>query len=256
MKSAKEKETITLSTRTLPRLIYGILKQQNLEILKLATLLLLPTITARITSQKVRNLFDSIDYSKAAEWFKKCFYTPNLASSLLNVYISSAFQLGIINMQGGAGLGDPNPIEALDFFKLAAVRGHPDSIFNVGVFTLNGYGTEVNITAGLEMILIAIEANPSLKMPPPLRGLSEGEVIRFAEVCKSVEVREGESPKDFMDRMVILVKLESKAREVKVKAEAKAEIVQEGEDGESYFVYGVSVVVLVLVIGVGYMLRK
>lgn len=169
-------------------------------------------------------------------------------------------------MQGGSGLGNPDAVQSLEYFKLAAVRGHPDSIYNVGVFTMNGYGTEAEIPAGLKMIRLAVDANPSLKMPPPLKGLDSNELDRFVEVCEKVERKEEETGRAFLDRMVVLVKLESKRDgmkevkdEVKVDESLKKEVHVKEERSvanDTYAVFGGSIAVLAVVMGVGYLMRR
>lgn len=114
--------------------------------------------------------------------------------------MSASFQLGLLHMEGGKGLGDPNPAEAARFWKNSAALGHADSIFNLGIFFLNGFGMDQDIVGGgwarfmvqyftllfltllgIRMIQLARNANPSLAMPPPLDVLTEFEVQVLVE---------------------------------------------------------------------------
>ena len=56
-----------------------------------------------------------------------------------NLFVTVAFQAGLMLMQGGFGLGDPNPEGAVVFWQSSASVGHAHSIWNLGVFCLNGY---------------------------------------------------------------------------------------------------------------------
>lgn len=60
------------------------------------------------------------DYVLARKWMLKCLETENLLDKLPVVYINCNFQLGLLHMEGGNGLGDPNPLEAAGFWKNSA----------------------------------------------------------------------------------------------------------------------------------------
>jgi TPR repeat protein len=50
------------------------------------------------------------------------------------------FQLGLIAMESSGGSGAPDPIEAARYWTLAADLGHTPSLWNLGIFHMNGFG--------------------------------------------------------------------------------------------------------------------
>ncbi|KAJ3396735.1 hypothetical protein HDU92_002101 [Lobulomyces angularis] len=148
----------------------------------------------------------SQDYVEAVKFFKKVYETVNIHKTLPNIYISASFQLGLMFMEGGHGLGDPNPKESLIYWKLSGMAGHPDSIFNIGVFYLNAFGVDQDIPGAIEMIKLARQANPSLNLPPPLLGLSEVELNKYVELSKTIKRGENQEIQDYLKSLVVEVK--------------------------------------------------
>lgn len=77
---------------------------------------------------------------------------------------SAAFQLGLINNQGAAGM-DPNPTEAVRWWRVSASLGNAVAMFNLGVMAMNGNGCYLDPVAAYRWWRQAITLNPQLKPP-------------------------------------------------------------------------------------------
>ncbi|KAJ3165158.1 hypothetical protein HK101_000296, partial [Irineochytrium annulatum] len=55
----------------------------------------------------------------------------------------------------------------------AAEADHGPSAWNLGIFWINGFGEDANVTKGLALIKKGIRASPNLTLPPQLAGLED-----------------------------------------------------------------------------------
>ncbi|TPX45143.1 hypothetical protein SeLEV6574_g04064 [Synchytrium endobioticum] len=135
------------------------------------------------------NSFDkAIDFSQALKWFTNCLHhDDHLVEHSRVLYVSAAWQAGLILLQGGHGLGDPAPERALTYWKLSGGQGHPASMFNIGLLMMNSWGTaDRNIEGGVRLMLSAIQLDPDhrLKLPPQLDGLAPLELENLIQMAK------------------------------------------------------------------------
>ncbi|KAJ3090453.1 hypothetical protein HK102_003705 [Quaeritorhiza haematococci] len=167
-------------------------------------------------------------YSKGLEWFERCaeeydrVFPPSSDSTSVStgsrtassppssssayasapgapqrsIVTSAHFHAGLILMEGGLGVGDPDPAAAARHFQKAADYDHPDATYNLGIFYLNGYGVSIDVGHALNLIKKSMSRNPLLKMPPQLEGLGEEglEVLKTmaAELQAQRQTTEGE----------------------------------------------------------------
>jgi len=144
-------------------------------------------------------------YKTALDYFAMCLNTSKIflsnidSKNLMNnpedqqkyrLLASAAFQGGLIALEGGHGLGDPNPVKAVEFWKVASSLGHAQSMFNLGVLMLNGWGMgeargRPDVGGGIRLIKEAKKLDSKLGWPPQIGNLTEEEVD---EVIKSAEI--------------------------------------------------------------------
>lgn len=77
---------------------------------------------------------------------------------------SAAFQLGIIYNQGAPGF-EPNPTEAVRWWRVSASLGNSVAMFNLGVMAMNGSGCHLDPVAAYRWWQQAIVLNPQLSPP-------------------------------------------------------------------------------------------
>jgi hypothetical protein len=82
-------------------------------------------------------------------------------------------------VEGGNGLGDPDPAKSLEYWKVSSDSGHAHSLWNSGIFYFNGFGTNQDIIKGIEMIQKGMKLNPDLKFPPQLSDLDQNQLELF-----------------------------------------------------------------------------
>ncbi|KAJ3215967.1 hypothetical protein HDU67_010123 [Dinochytrium kinnereticum] len=133
-------------------------------------------------------------YSEALEWARASMIAGGgddlFRKEQEALFVTVAFQAGLMLMEGGHGLGDPSPAAAAELWKLAAEVGHGQSCWNLGIFHLNGFGVEVDVKRGVELIRIGMKAVQSLKLPPQLEGLSDKDIDTVAALAEA-EKKEG-----------------------------------------------------------------
>ncbi|KAJ3116622.1 hypothetical protein HDU96_009177 [Phlyctochytrium bullatum] len=161
-------------------------------------------------------------YSEAVKWARASFAAAGgeelFRAEQENLFVTVAFQAGLMLMEGGSGLGDPNPAEAAKLWKQASEAGHGQSSWNLGIFLLNGFGVEVDIVRGVRLIQKGMKAVKSLSLPPQLAGLSDADLEKLVALVEK-EKKEGVKPD--IDRMVKAVKAAKKTRAAKADASKK-----------------------------------
>ncbi|KAI9202864.1 uncharacterized protein BJ171DRAFT_512400 [Polychytrium aggregatum] len=135
----------------------------------------------------------SKSYSAGLEWFNRCIVSdPFLADTQPNIFVAAAFQSGLLLMEGGNGLGDPDPARAAGFWQKTSKMGHPQSAWNLGIFYLNGFGVEQDIREAVRLITIAMSLDPNLALPPQLQSLQPSSLptlVRVAEEAKATGIK-------------------------------------------------------------------
>ncbi|KAI8801862.1 hypothetical protein BJ742DRAFT_778887 [Cladochytrium replicatum] len=131
----------------------------------------------------------SVSYMDALTWFRRCLESDErLAETQPAIFVPAAFQAGLILMEGGHGLGDPQPRAAADLWARSASVGHAQSAWNLGIFYLNGWGLDRDIAEGVRWIRTAMAADSALTVPPQLDGLSSWHgldaLVAVSEECK------------------------------------------------------------------------
>ncbi|KAJ3118540.1 hypothetical protein HK098_005908 [Nowakowskiella sp. JEL0407] len=145
-------------------------------------------------------------YVTALTWFKKCIeakefqqmcesvnfgigiLTKPQIEHLESIFLSAAFQAGLLLMEGGSGLGDPQPKLAADVWIKSAKLGHAQSAWNLSIFYLNGFGVERDIPEAVRLAKDARSRNVGLQLPPQLEGLSDvglDVLVKISEELKS-----------------------------------------------------------------------
>lgn len=107
---------------------------------------------------------------------------------------SAAFQLGLIYNQGAPGL-EPDPEEAVRWWKLSAGLGNPVSMFNLGVMYLNGSGCDLDPLLAQQWFERAHAMNPQLK-PPQLSKAQFAERMATAAKLRRERLRRELPPEE------------------------------------------------------------
>lgn len=107
---------------------------------------------------------------------------------------SAAFQLGLIYNQGAPGL-EPDPEEAVRWWKLSAGLGNPVSMFNLGVMYLNGSGCDLDPLSAQQWFERAHALNPQLK-PPQLSKTQFAERMATAAKLRRERLRRELPPEE------------------------------------------------------------
>ncbi|KAI8853427.1 hypothetical protein BC829DRAFT_9033 [Chytridium lagenaria] len=92
-----------------------------------------------------------------------------------SLFVTVAFQGGLMLMEGGHGLGDPDPKAAAELWKHAAEVDHGQSCWNLGIFHLNGFGVKVDIKLGVELVRKGMKKVTTLSLPPQLQRIDRKE---------------------------------------------------------------------------------
>ncbi|KAI0566140.1 sel1 repeat family protein [Gracilaria domingensis] len=111
---------------------------------------------------------------------------------------SAAFQLGLIYNQGAPGV-EPNPEEAVRWWKLSAGLGNPVAMFNLGVMFLNGSGCDLDPELAQQWFERAHAINPQLK-PPQLTKAQFAERMATAAKIRRERMRRELPPEEKMRR--------------------------------------------------------
>lgn len=90
-------------------------------------------------------------------------------------------------MEGGNGLGDPDPSKSLEFWKSSSDTGHGHSLWNAGIFYLNGFGTMQNIVKGIEMIQKGMVISSDLKLPPQLQEMNPNQISILIQLVEDLD---------------------------------------------------------------------
>lgn len=96
---------------------------------------------------------------------------------------SAAFQLGLIYNQGADGL-EPDPPEAVRWWKVSAGLGNAVAMYNLGVMLMNGSGCDMDPTAALRWFRQARMLNPQLRTPEFSESQLEERMAIAAKVKK------------------------------------------------------------------------
>ncbi|KAJ3101916.1 hypothetical protein HDU97_000957 [Phlyctochytrium planicorne] len=172
-----------------------------------------------------------------------------------SLFVTVAFQAGLMLMEGGNGLGDPNPAAAAELWKLSAEVGHGQSCWNLGIFHLNGFGVPIDIREGVRLIRAGIQKVPSLGLPPQLKELTETQ-LDTAVALSDAEKKNGRSPdietlvKAVKSGKTVTAKTSSNPRSKKSTSTTDKKTVEStGESGPGDLV-GTSVAVAAIILGV------
>lgn len=109
-------------------------------------------------------------------------------------------------MEGGNGLGDPDPAKSLEYWKVSSGAGHAHSLWNSGIFYFNGFGTNQDIIKGIEMIQKGIKLNPDLKLPPQLSDLDQNQLEIFIKLVEKSETYKFTLDIDQLDQLKKIAK--------------------------------------------------
>lgn len=157
-------------------------------------------------------------YAKALEWAAaRLFGIETLEETMPSVYTLAHWQAGLMWMEGSFGLDDPQPAKAADHWTRSGLKGHGPSLWNLGVFALNGFGIDQDIEQGIKNIKKGMELDETLRMPPQLEGLSEEELDVMALIAKEAiseavaERANQEQSEPIVVNVVSLVKAAKKA---------------------------------------------
>lgn len=107
---------------------------------------------------------------------------------------SAAFQLGIICNHGAVGM-EPNPTEAVQWWRVAASLGNSVAMFNLGVMAMNGSGCDMDPIAALRWWQKATALNPQLR-PPPFSQAQIEERIATAAKEKKLKMKAALPPEE------------------------------------------------------------
>lgn len=105
---------------------------------------------------------------------------------------AAAFQLGLIYNQGASGL-EPNPEEAVRWWKVSAQLGNPVAMFNLGVMAINGSGCDMDPMLATQWFEQAQALNPQLR-PPQFTKMQMEERMAIAAKIKKQRAKETMSP--------------------------------------------------------------
>ena len=123
-------------------------------------------------------------YSKAMEWAQICLSDSFLKEFSPKLFITVHWHAGLLYMEGGFDLGDPKPEKSILHWEQSAALGHAHSLWNMGVFYLNGFGTQQDVEQGIGMICKAMDLESSLNFPPPLEGLNPQQIQQVIDLSK------------------------------------------------------------------------
>ncbi|KAJ3328968.1 hypothetical protein HDU76_008904 [Blyttiomyces sp. JEL0837] len=174
-------------------------------------------------------------YLEAFKWAKECMengHGPDImAVEQKNLFVTVAFQTGLLLMEGGNGMGNPNPEAASVFWRQAALAGHGQSAWNLGIFYLNGFGVPVDIEEGVKLIKQGMSLVKELNLPPQLQGLTMEELDTLVELAKGVEDNRGIVMIESLVKQVKDMRT-SKKKAAPRKASAKGKKVEEEKEKE------------------------
>ncbi|KAI9327983.1 hypothetical protein BDR26DRAFT_65799 [Obelidium mucronatum] len=137
---------------------------------------ILMTTYASGSHSNPKSFLDALQWSRAAlqAGFGEDLDGGAMAVEQPRLYQTLLFQTGLLLMEGGSGIGEPKPEGAVASWTVAAREGHAQSMWNLGIFHLNGFGLEEpNVTKGIELIREGVKKVKELSMPPQLSGLNE-----------------------------------------------------------------------------------
>ena len=119
-------------------------------------------------------------------------------------------------------LGNPDAILAIKYWTVSSQLGHPDSIYNLGIFYLNGFGIDPDIRTGVKMIRLAIKTNTALELPPSLAGMDESQLDKLIELSLNSLKNATDSHQFFLIKLIKKAKaIEKEIPKVKKKKSKK-----------------------------------
>jgi TPR repeat protein len=129
-----------------------------------------------------------LSYADAIRWGRESMSYAGgpdvMAVEQPKLFITIAFQSGLMLMEGGHGLGNPNPMAAVVFWQQSANMGHGPSLWNLGIFLINGFAGKLDIAEGVSYIRRGMKLSPELGLPPQLKGLSQADLDELIEIEK------------------------------------------------------------------------
>ena len=123
-------------------------------------------------------------YVQALNWAEKALADPKLKNHSPKLFIAIHWQAGLVFMEGEHGLGTPQPQKAVEHWEQSGSLDHPHSLWNLGIFHLNGFGVIQDVEKGISLIKKGMALDSSLKMAPQLKDLSEEELEMAIEISK------------------------------------------------------------------------
>lgn len=109
-------------------------------------------------------------------------------------------------MEGGHGLGDPAPEKSLEYWKVSSDAGHAHSLWNSGIFYLNGFGVDQDIIKGIEMIQKGMKLNPDLKLPPQLSDMNQNQIDTLIKLVGKPDAKKLTLDIDQLDQLIKVAK--------------------------------------------------
>lgn len=120
------------------------------------------------------------NYPLAVQWFDRVVATPGSKELNQDIYVAGAFQAGLLCMEGGHGLGEPDPAKALVYWRYSIEMGHPPSMYNAAVLFLNGHGVQRDVIRAQRLFKAANAMDPKLVPPTEIASLSQEQLEKLA----------------------------------------------------------------------------
>ncbi|KAI8615635.1 hypothetical protein BC830DRAFT_1121758 [Chytriomyces sp. MP71] len=146
---------------------------------------ILMTTHASGSHKAEKNFVQALQWSRAAlqSGFGDADDGGAMAMEQPRLYQTVLFQTGLLLMEGGSGIGEPNPMGAVAAWRTAAEEGHAQSSWNLGIFCLNGFGLpEPDVSLGVALIRSGMKKVKELSLPPQLSGMSEKDIDALVEM--------------------------------------------------------------------------
>jgi hypothetical protein len=79
--------------------------------------------------------------------------------------------------------------QASSFWQISSELGHGYSSWNLGIFYLNGFGVDVDIRQGVNLIRKGCSLVDGLDLPPQLEGLQDGDLDELVDIATDMDER-------------------------------------------------------------------
>ncbi|KAI9029275.1 hypothetical protein DFJ74DRAFT_657655 [Hyaloraphidium curvatum] len=132
------------------------------------------------------------DYPMALHWFDKAVAMPGARERSRELYVSAAFQAGLLCFEGGHGLGPADPAKALSYWRYAIEGGSPQAMYNAAVLFLNGAGTDRDLGRAGRLFAAAKLLDSNLLPPADIAKYDRDQMDKLAELDSRLKAQ-GES---------------------------------------------------------------